>query len=406
LASDDSHDLTQNRAPDFQLTLTRALLETLDPRRILYVILSGITAGDGLGFNRAFLLLADEGGRALRGHLAIGPETGSEASRIWEAMEAERFDLARVMARYDDFCADPRASRLVRLVQGVSLPLPLEPGSDTFGGLLQRVLADQRPLMVNGMEVGFTPTPLALQSFALAPLLAQDQTIGVIVVDNRWSGRAVTDTALDDLQTLANLAAVAVERARLHERIKLLADQDGLTGLVNRRRLDEVAQTLFLECRQHGEDLSLLLLDVDRFKEVNDRQGHLAGDDLLRGLARLVTDRVRRGDLAARFGGDELAIILPHAGGDEALRVAEDLARAVRGTDFAPTGGPGGADDTPPLRATVSIGVATAHPGCASHTQLLAEADRALYQAKESGRDRVELYRPTCSAFRYRQFIP
>ncbi len=378
-------DLNQRRAPDFQLTLTRALLETLDPDRILYVILSGITAGDGLGFNRAFLLLADEGDRALQGKLAIGPENRAEASRIWEAMEAESFDLSRVMARYDEFCADPRASRLVRLVENLSLPLPLEPGADTFGGLLFRVLTEQRPMMVNGVEVGFTP--LALKNFALAPLLAHGRSLGVIVVDNRWTDRPITESELDDLQSLANLAAVAVERARLHERIKRMAEQDGLTGLLNRRRFDELAGGLFAESRQHGERLSLLLLDVDRFKEVNDRQGHLAGDDLLRGLARLVRKRVRRGDLAARYGGDELAVVLPRADGPEAERVAEDLTRAIRGTDFTQD-----ADDPAPLRATVSIGVATAHPGCADLTQLLREADRALYQAKESGRDRVKLY--------------
>jgi diguanylate cyclase (GGDEF)-like protein len=392
-------DPTRQRAPDFQLTLTRALLETLDPGRILYVILSGITAGDGLGFNRAFLLLADEGERSLQGKLAIGPENQREASRIWEAMEAERFDLTRVMARYDEFRADPGASRLVHLVERLSLPLPLAPSSDTFLGLLHRVLSEQRPLMVNGPEVAFTPTPLSLKRFALAPLVTQERSVGAIVVDNRWTGRAVTERDLDDLQSLANLAAVAVERARLHERIKTLAEQDGLTGLLNRRRFDELLAGSFAAARQHGEDLSLLLLDVDRFKDVNDRQGHLAGDDLLRGLARLVAARVRRGDRVARYGGDELAVLLPRAGGPEALQVAEELTRAARGADFAPSDGAAGAPGTgagagPPLRATVSIGVATAHPGCADHTQLLREADRALYRAKESGRDRVTFLDP------------
>jgi len=384
------------RAPDFQLTLTRALLETLDPTRILYVILSGLTAGDGLGFNRAFVLLTDEGDRALRGHLAIGPETGGEASRIWETMEAERFDLNRVMSRYDEFCADPQASNL-------SIPLPVNPAGDTFGGLVHRVLTEKRPLMVNGIEVAFGPTPLSLKNFALAPLLAhsqdqamgQQRVLGVIVVDNRWTDQTITESALNDLQSLANLAAVGVERARLHERIKRMAEQDGLTGLLNRRRFDELAQSTFQDCRQHGEDLSILLLDIDRFKDINDHYGHLAGDDVLRGLSHLVTQRIRRGDLAARYGGDELAIILPRAAGPQAHQVAQDLARATRAQNFAPNPDPTASNQLPPLRATVSIGVATAHHTCPTHTQLLSEADQALYQAKNAGRDQVHLFRPT-----------
>jgi diguanylate cyclase (GGDEF)-like protein len=424
LAPDDPHsDLTrpeaqsQPRTPDFGLTLTRALLETLDPARILYVILSGITAGDGLGFNRAFLLLADEGDRALRGHLAIGPETRGEASRIWEAMEAERFDLARVMSHYDEFRADPQASRLVRLIENLSVSLPVDPAGDTFAGLVHRVLTEKRPLMVNGIEVAFTPTPLSLKNFALAPLLAQasdqasdpahdqvpdqQRVLGVIVVDNRWTDQTITESALADLQSLANLAAVGVERARLHERIKRMAEQDGLTGLLNRRRFDELAQATFSDCRQHGEDLSILLLDIDRFKDINDHHGHLAGDDVLRGLSHLVTQRVRRGDLAARYGGDELAIILPRAAGPQAHQVAQDLARAVRAQNFAPNPDPTAPNPDPtapnqptPLRATISIGVATAHHTCPTHTQLLSEADQALYQAKNAGRDQVQLFRP------------
>jgi diguanylate cyclase (GGDEF)-like protein len=406
------------RGPDFILTLTRALLSSVELPRILYVILSGATAGGGLGFNRAFLWLADEGQRRLRGQLAIGPHSIEAAHRIWEAMEAERFDLERVMHRYDAFARDPQASRLARQLSRVSLPLPLprpsaDPAADppaapdaggearaadtadasgstdagapaSLAALFGQVFEMRQPLRGEQAPV---PLPadepaLTLQRFALAPLLLEDHPIGVLAVDNAFNQRPVRTAELDDLQTLANLAAVAVERARLYEHLRRMAHRDGLTGLLNRRRFDERLAELCEQARLRDEPLSLLLVDADGFKSINDRWGHLAGDDLLRGLARLVTDRIRQGDVAARYGGDELAVLLPGASGPEALGVAETLAKAVRSERFGDAGDAG---------ATVSIGVAELGAEPASPAALLAEADAALYEAKGKGRDRAVL---------------
>jgi len=378
------------RHPDFPLTLTRALLETLELRRILYVILSGTTAGDGLGFNRAFLWLEDEGRRALHGQLAIGPANQQDASRIWEAMEAEEFDLQRVMQLYDAFEADTRASRLANAVEQMSYPLPISPcgpdasdGAPMFVDLLGPVLDQGRAIIVNQQPVRVGDTGITLKHCALVPLLLGQRAIGVLAVDNAFNDRPVAEPELHDLQTLANLAAVAVERARLYERLRRMAEQDGLTGLLNRRRFDELLPQLFDDSRRHREPLSILLIDADHFKAINDRYGHLAGDDVLRELAALLKGRIRQGDLAARYGGDELAVLLPQAAGPEALGVAEFLCAAARETRF-------GGDDR--IRASISVGVATVGEHHADAAALLAEADEALYAAKEAGRDTARIH--------------
>jgi diguanylate cyclase (GGDEF)-like protein len=380
------------RAEDFSLTLTRALLETIDLRRILYVILTGATAGDGLGFNRAFLWLEDEGERALRGQLAVGPRSGEEASRIWEAMEAAQFDVADVMARYEAFAKDPQASCLARTVERLSIPLPLqtaraldsngEEKGEVFLELLSDVMNNHRPLLSNAAPVPLPGGEVVLSHFALVPLLLSEQAIGVLAVDNAFNGQPVAEEEIHDLQILANLAAVAVERARLYERLRRMAEQDGLTGLFNRRFFDERIGELFEEARRHAEPLSVILLDADRFKEVNDRFGHLAGDDLLRGLARLITGRLRHGDFAARYGGDELVAVLPRASGAEALGVARELCETAKSSSFGPDG---------QIKASLSAGVAELGPGHGGPADLLQDADRALYEAKRAGRSRAWL---------------
>jgi diguanylate cyclase (GGDEF)-like protein len=373
------------RAKDFQLTLTRALLASLELRRTLYAILSGTTAGDGLDFNRAFLFLADEGQRVLRGQLAIGPASPEEADRIWRALEALHFDLAQVMERYDAFAHDAQAAELSTWFERVTYPLPLvaTPEEDPFHPLLRRAFQERQPLVVNDLPLPLPGTSLVLVNFALAPLAIADRTVGLLVVDNAWNGRPIEDAELDDLVSVANLAAVAVERARLYERIRQMADVDGLTGLLNRRRLDEIFPDLVAACRRHGEPLAVLLVDVDHFKSWNDRLGHLIGDDLLRGIAEAIRARLRQSDAACRYGGDEVVIVLPRTGGVEAMRVAEHVRVAVRALS------PGSSEVDPP---SVSIGVAELRDRHTGPSDLLADADQALYAAKEAGRNRAVLH--------------
>jgi len=164
------------------------------------------------------------------------------------------------------------------------------------------------------------------------------------------------------------------------DRFRELAAHDDLTGLPNRRLFGERYARVVARSHSFGEPLSLLLVDVDGLKEINDRSGHLAGNRALQHVARLLRDRKRAEDLAARWGGDEFVLLLPGADASAAERVAREIVQAARGADLeAPLGA-----------VTVTIGVATGIAPSPEH-DFFAVADRALYEGKAAGRNRFRV---------------
>ncbi|TWI64351.1 diguanylate cyclase (GGDEF)-like protein [Pseudoduganella lurida] len=188
------------------------------------------------------------------------------------------------------------------------------------------------------------------------------------------------------LQVEAELRQTRDALATLNATLEKLALQDGLTGLANRRQFDVSLGNEFSRAMRQGAPLALAMIDVDHFKAYNDRYGHAAGDDCLRAVTeavRLQTPR-RAGDLAARYGGEELAVLLPNTDGEGALAVAERIRAAVENLALEHAGSPLGI-------VTISAGVATLVPrrGADHASTLLEAADRALYAAKAAGRNRV-----------------
>lgn len=184
------------------------------------------------------------------------------------------------------------------------------------------------------------------------------------------------------------LEAMQVELARLLDRLtqqNLILEQrattDPLTGLANRRRVLELLEHEALRHQRHALPLSVLVIDVDHFKQINDTWGHAAGDRVLQSLARLLSMGVRKSDLVARYGGEEFLLVLMEAGGDGALTVAEHLRQQVAELAIGVTEGQSAA-------ITISIGIATLQDG-ESIQALIDRADRALYRAKHEGRNRI-----------------
>ena len=216
-------------------------------------------------------------------------------------------------------------------------------------------------------------TPLAV-----VPLIFHDRFMGTLLVGSDHEGRTWEENELLLLHTVADQVTVAVNQAHLFAQIQQQALTDGLTGCYNRRSFEiRLEKDLHMATRQR-QSLSLIMLDVDNFKHVNDNSGHEAGDNALRVLADCLREELREGDSAARFGGDEFAVILPEADHEGAMLVAERLRARVEQTDVAGFG---------PISA--SFGIATFPLHASSRDTLVVAADRALYSAKHGGRNRV-----------------
>ena len=182
------------------------------------------------------------------------------------------------------------------------------------------------------------------------------------------------------LATIADLSAIAIEKSKIFDEMRALAQVDGLTGLANRHTYNQAIHRLLTQGRQTGRPLSIIVLDIDHFKRFNDKHGHLAGDDALRFVASVLRANARKTDIVARYGGEEFVVVLPDTTYEQALSVAEKLISTVRVESTTTAWG----------TITICAGVASSPEGGMDGTTLFENADKALYRAKRNGRDRVE----------------
>lgn len=219
----------------------------------------------------------------------------------------------------------------------------------------------------------------------------EGRTIAVVTIAR--SRAAFTDEERDILAYLSAQGAASIENVMLHERAEHQAATDALTGLANRRQFEERLLAEVDRTRRFPAPLGLMMLDVDHFKNVNDRHGHQAGDDVLRAVAGTLAACARDVDVAARYGGEEMAVLLPGADVAGAMAAAERLRKAVEVLDTGILDAAG-----EPVRVTVSVGVAALGEGPTDGDDLVAQADAALYRAKRAGRNRTEAAAPSAVA--------
>jgi len=275
------------------------------------------------------------------------------------------------------------------VVQAVSPAADIEPGFHvTRESLVGEVCASGLPLVLEDAtsataeQCPFGGQRRAIGSLAIVPILGTDGAIGAMVVE----GQEPNEISSHEARNVGLLAAVArgpLENVWEIEEVSRRARTDGLTGLANRRHFDEQLQRVVAETDRFGGTCSLILVDLDHFKAINDRRGHEAGDAVLKHVAQVLGDAVRTVDLCARYGGEEIAVLLPQTTERGAAELAERLRGALETRAVLYEG--------EQIRVTASFGVSTYPAPVPYGDWLVVAADKALYKAKAAGRNCVKV---------------
>jgi two-component system, cell cycle response regulator len=258
--------------------------------------------------------------------------------------------------------------------RGPGEPADPRPGLDA---VVERAWKGKEPLLVRRLEEDDPRLSLLLpmaRNLVVVPMFAEAHPIGVLVLEH-GQGR-IERRVVAMLIQFASHAALALRNAWLGEQVQKMADTDALTGLANRRTFARTLEREVARAARRGEPLTLAMIDIDHFKKINDEHGHPVGDEVLRRVAAALQEECRAFDTAARFGGEEFAVILPACTSKEAPRVAERLRKGMAriGMDFP---------------VTASAGIATFPTHAVDAEALVRAADAALYESKDAGRDRT-----------------
>ncbi|HIE65795.1 MAG: diguanylate cyclase [Nitrospira sp.] len=225
---------------------------------------------------------------------------------------------------------------------------------------------------------------LPSHSFLGLPMEAEEGVIGVVLFSSR-KGDAFTTYNRHVLKIMCNYVSISINEAKTHAKMERLSVTDELTGLLNFRGFQDRLLEMFDRVNRHPEPCSLLMIDIDHFKKVNDTFGHPAGDAVIRKVSNILTKLVRKVDIVARYGGEEFVVLLVNTDTMRALRMAERIRKAVESTPALWKG--------QKMTMTVSIGVSGQPEDATRQEDLVSSADRALYASKQEGRNRTTLYK-------------
>jgi diguanylate cyclase (GGDEF)-like protein/PAS domain S-box-containing protein len=362
----------------------QALRKTIDLDKAFFIIASALTSKEAGAYERALILTVDQDREFLVGKVctdSVGLD--HQIDEVWHRAVSQDGPLKHTLETMIPTQADHWAT-LSNRAHEISIPM-----------------TDDRSLMVHAIRNGCTVTHETLAEnkslrlheelrqrfdmscFAAAPLLAEDEAIGVIIVDSTKEPRDFTPENLKLLEMFADQAALAISTALMFQDVLSRAQKDSLTGLFNHGHFQDVLRSELEKAQRYGNEVSVIMLDLDHFKPFNDTHGHQAGDAALKQVAMLLSAVVRVTDLPARYGGEEFAVVLPHTGYQGALELAERVRQGIERKVQVKTPKSG------KVGVTASIGVATFPRHATDPGTLVAVADEAMYLAKERGRNNV-----------------
>jgi len=295
-------------------------------------------------------------------------------AKIWSLLLVDEASGERVF----EIVVSPVAERL--------LGVRLQPGQGVAGWVAQ----SGEPLVIPDVsqderfyrKVDDEGESFQTRSIVCMPVKIKHRVLGVIELVNPFEEGGFETGDMQILESLADFAAIAIENARNYDRIQQLVITDDLTGLFNARHMHQLIDYEIDRARRYNNPVSLVFIDLDHFKRVNDSHGHLVGSRLLSQVGRFLHKHLRKVDLAARYGGDEFVLILPETAKAGALIVCNHLRNELRDHPFT-------AEDGSIIRVTASFGIASLPEDAQDKSELLRIADSLMYEVKESSRDAV-----------------
>ena len=322
-------------------------------------------------------------GKALTSTLELDKVLDIIVERANRLIPCERWSLLLV----DE--GEGRRELIIRLAKdgrrGSAKPRPIAWGQGPAGWVAQQA----KPLLIEDRQIPLPP-PLrnwkfprsGFRSLLAVPITNKRKILGVLEMINRADGRPFDATDRDLLLQLMGQAAIAIERSQLYRRMNELTVTDDLTKLSNFRHLNQTLDIEIRRCVRYGSVLSLIFLDLDYFKVVNDRYGHLMGSRVLVEVAELLIRNLRDVDIISRYGGDEFVVVLPETGLRTTLAIAKRLHRAFHRHEFL-------SEEGLKFNLTASFGIAGFPDHARNKKDLIRLADQAMYEAKYGGRDRI-----------------
>ncbi len=304
-------------------------------------------------------------------------QTLSESLNIDEVTQALAANLKKVV-QHDIACLFLKNENRVRVYTD----------QRKSAAFLDRVSSETLQTGQELLEKGDPPSgPMVLKggSEILVPLRVATERVGLLRLI-RFSKETFDDLQSRALAMISLSLSLAIRNAEIHQEVQALASKDELTSLLNRRAFLNVVDREFRRAARHETSLTLILIDIDHFKEINDSYGHLVGDQVIREIAQIIQKSVRDVDTVARYGGDELVVVLPKTNLEEALIAAQRIRKKIRTFLFK--------DGGQSIPITISMGIAQC-PASLIKTpdDLFRSADQALYAAKKKGRNRIEFSR-------------
>jgi len=258
-------------------------------------------------------------------------------------------------------------------------------------GISGWVAQEGKPLLIKDIENDTrfgkkSMSKYGSKSLLSVPLLCKDKVIGVVNVNNRSFSKVFTYSELNLLTLFANQAAIAIENARLYKELEIMALTDGVTGIYNHRAFQTRLEEEISRADRYNYSVSIVIIDLDFFKKINDTYGHLEGDNVLREIGVMLNRTVRKMDFVARYGGEEFSIVLPRTTKAVAQEISERIRRTFERSHPIKM--------DPSATITGSFGVATFPEDTVDIKELIDMADQAMYRAKINGRNKVVVWTP------------